>query len=209
MNAPTSSCRFGEAVESHFGLHAGNVVDNEDPEGRGRVKLNFAWISEDFVTDWTTVAQIYAGNGYGAYWIPEVDDQVVVAFLRGELRQPIVIGSLYSQQATPHAARGSGADPKYFRTAGGHMLLMEDGSGRKIELIDATGNNSVLIDSDANSITVKAQTDVNVEAGANVSVKGSANVTVEATGNLSLKGAAITIEASGAVTVSGATINLN
>ncbi len=201
MNAPATGCRFGEAVESHFGLYGGLVTENEDPEGRGRVKLTLAWIAEDFVTEWATVAQIHAGDGYGAYWIPEVGDQVVVAFLRGELRRPIIIGSLYSQQATPHAVRGSGADPKYFRTAGGHMLLMEDGSGRKIELIDATGNNKVLIDSEANSITVEAQGDV--------TVKGGANVTVEATGNLTLKGAAISIEASGAVTVSGATINLN
>ena len=201
MNAPTTGCRFGEAVESHFGLYGGLVTENEDPEGRGRVKLTLPWIAEEFVTEWATVAQIYAGDGYGAYWIPEVGDQVVVAFLRGELRRPIIIGSLYSQQATPHAVRGSGADPKYFRTAAGHMLLMEDGSGRKIEMIDSTGNNKILIDSEANSITVEAQTDV--------TVKGGANVTVEATGNLTLKGAAISIEASGAVTVSGATINLN
>jgi phage baseplate assembly protein V len=201
MNAPASDCRFGEAVESYFGVYAGIVDDDKDPEGRGRVKLLLPWIDKSFVTEWVTVAQIYAGNGYGAYWIPEIEDQVLVAFLRGELRQPVVIGSLYSRDVIPHAARQSGQDPKYFRTMGGHMLLMEDGTGKKIELIDSTGNNSVVIDSEANTITVKAQADVNVEGGA--------NVTVEATGNLTLKGAAIKIEATGTVTVSGATINLN
>jgi phage baseplate assembly protein V len=199
MNAPIG--RFDETVDAHFGLYGGIVTDNEDPESRGRVKLRLPWIADDFVTEWAAVAQIYAGDGFGAYWIPEVDDQVVLAFLGGRLERPVVLGALYSENEVPHAARGGGADPKYFRTKAGHMLLMEDGSGRKIELVDSTGNNSVLIDSEANSITVEAQGDV--------TVKGGANVTVEATGNLTLKGAAIKIEATGTVTVSGATINLN
>lgn len=193
MNALTDMPRFGEAVESYYGVYAGVVVDNDDPEQRARVKVRLPWISADYTTEWMPVAQIYAGAGYGAYWIPEVDDQVLVQFLRGQLRQPVVTGSLYSQAAAPHAARGGGSDPKYFRTAGGHMLMMEDGTGRKIELIDATGNNSVVIDSEANSITVTA----------------TADVTIEATASLTLKGADITIEATGSVTVTGATINLN
>lgn len=209
MNAFAGGSRFGEAADPYFGVYAAIVDDGKDPEGRGRVRLRLPWIEASYVTQWCTVAQIYAGNGYGAYWIPEEEDQVIIAFLGGELRQPIVIGSLYSRDVIPHAARESGQDPKYFRTKGGHMLLMEDGTGKKIELVDSTGNNSVLIDSEANTITVKAQADVNVEAGANVSVKGSGEVTIEATGNLTLKGAAIKIEATGTVTVSGATINLN
>lgn len=201
MNMPSGNERFGVAAELHFGLYCGVVTDNEDPESRGRVKLQLPWIADDFETQWAAVAQIYAGDGFGAYWIPELEDQVLVAFLAGELRRPIVVGSLYSEGETPHAARGGGSDPKYFRTKGGHMLMMEDGSGRKIQLVDCTGKNKVLIDSEAGSVTVEAQGDV--------VVKGGANISVEATGNLTLKGAAIKIEASGAVTVSGATINLN
>ncbi|HYD37112.1 MAG TPA: phage baseplate assembly protein V [Allosphingosinicella sp.] len=191
MNAPTG--RFGEALETYYGLYAGVVEDNKDPEDRGRVRVKLEWISADFTTDWANVAQIYAGDGYGAYWIPEIEDQVIVAFMRGQLRQPIVLGSIYSQLATPKLVRSSSSDPKYFRTKGGHMLLMEDGTGRKVELIDATGDNSVVIDSEANSITVKS----------------GGNVTVEAGGSLVLKGKDITIKASTTVTVSGTTINLN
>jgi uncharacterized protein involved in type VI secretion and phage assembly len=201
MNALIGSDRFHENVDRHFGLYGGLVTDNEDPEERGRVKLQLPWIADDYVTEWAVVSQIYAGDGFGAYWIPELEDQVLLAFLGGRLERPIVIGALYSEGEVPHAARGGGADPKYFRTKAGHMLLMEDGTGRKIELVDSTGNNKVLIDSEANSVTVEAQGDV--------TVKGGANVSVEATGNLTLKGAAIKIEATGTVTVSGATINLN
>jgi phage baseplate assembly protein V len=201
MNAAAGRDRFSAAVDTYHGLYAGIVTDDEDPNGRGRVKLRLRWIADDFITQWAAVAQIYAGNGFGGYWIPERDDQVLVAFLGGELRRPIIVGALYSEGELPHAARLNGADPKYFRTKAGHMLLMEDGKGRKIKLVDATGKNSVLIDSEANSITIEAQSDV--------TIKGGANVTVEATGNLTLKGAAIKIEATGAVIVSGKSINLN
>jgi phage baseplate assembly protein V len=201
MNAPVGNRRFGAAVDSYHGIYAGTVTENEDPDGRGRVKLRLRWIDDDYITSWAAVAQIYAGNGFGAYWIPENNDQVLVAFLGGQLRRPIIVGALYSEGEVPKAARLNGADPKYFRTKAGHMLMMEDGTGRKIKLVDSTGKNSVLIDSEANSITIEAQSDV--------MVKGGANVTVEATGNLTLKGAAIKIEATGAVTVSGTSINLN
>jgi uncharacterized protein (DUF2345 family) len=118
------------------------------------------------------------------------------------LRKPVVVGSLYSRDRTPHATRGSGADPKLFRTAAGHMLLMEDGSGAKIQLIDKTGSNEITIDSEANTITVKAQSEVVVES--------SGSVTVSATSDLSIKaGGSITIEAGGSLSIKGATIALN
>ncbi len=194
MTLPFSLTRNAEAVESYFGIYAGIVEEIDDRDGRARIRVRLRWIADDYITEWVPVAQIYAGNGYGAYWIPESGDQVVIAFLRGQLRSPVVIGSLYSQKSLPKTARGSGSDPKYFRTAGGHMLLMEDGKGRRIELVDGTGRNSVVIDSEANSIMVKAAGDV----------------TVEAAGNLTLKATNVKIEASGgSVTVSGNTINLN
>ncbi len=191
MNAPAG--RFGEVLDTYYGLYAGIVEDNKDPEDRGRVRVKLEWISSDFTTEWANVAQIYAGDGYGAYWIPEVEDQVIVAFMRGQLSLPIVLGSIYSQRAMPKLVRSGSSDPKYFRTRGGHMLLMEDGPGRKIELIDASRDNSVVIDTEANSITVKSGGDV----------------TIEAAGSLVLKGNDVTIKAAGTVTVSGSKINLN
>jgi uncharacterized protein involved in type VI secretion and phage assembly len=193
---------YGEPVETYFGLYAGIVVDNTDPDEKGRVLVRLPWIDPDFETLWAPVSQIYAGSGYGAYWIPEIDDQVLVAFMRGELRKPVVIGSIYSRDRTPYAARSGGADPKLFRTVGGHMLLMEDGSGAKIQLIDKTGNNEITIDSESNTITIKANSEVVVES--------SNSVTVSATGNLSITaGGSISIEASGSLSIKGATISLN
>jgi uncharacterized protein involved in type VI secretion and phage assembly len=193
---------YGEPVETYFGLYAGVVVDNADPEEKGRVLVQLPWIDPGFETLWAPVSQIYAGSGYGAYWIPEISDQVLVAFMRGELRKPVVVGSLYSRDRTPFAARSGGSDPKLFRTAAGHMLLMEDGSGAKIQLIDKTANNEITIDSESNTITVKANAEVVVES--------SNSVTVTASGNLSIKaGGSISIEAGGSLSVKGATISLN
>lgn len=183
----------GEPLETYFGLYPGLVTDNADPEEKGRVKVRFPWIDPDFETQWAPVSQIYAGDGYGAYWIPEIDDQVLIAFMRGELRKPVVIGSIYSRDHTPHQARQGGSDPKVLRTQSGHMLLMEDGSGPKIRLVDQTGGNEIEIDSSSNKVTVRASGDVVVEAGANLSIRASGSLSIEAGGTLSIKGATIAL----------------
>lgn len=183
----------GERVETYYGLYAGVVIDNADPEEKGRVLVRLPWIDPNFETLWAPVSQIYAGSGYGAYWIPEVDDQVLVAFMRGELRKPIVIGSIYSRDRNPYAARSGGKDPKLFRTMAGHMLLMEDGSGAKIQLIDKTGNNEIVIDSESNTISVKATSKVEVESSGDLSIKASGSISIEAGGALTIKGATIAL----------------
>ena len=209
---------YTEPVETYFGLYAGVVTSNDDDEKKGRVKVRLPWIDPDFETEWAPVSQIYAGSDYGAYWIPEQGDQVVVAFLRGELRKPIVVSSIYSRDRTPYMARGDGSKPKLFRTMAGHMLLMEDGEGPKIQLVDKTGKNEVVIDSGSNTVTVRADADVVVEAKKNVKVTASQSVEVEASQSVSISAktdlslkatGSISIEAQGALTLSGASIALN
>lgn len=201
---------YGEPAERHFGVYAGVVTDNRDPEAKGRVKINLPWIDSNFETLWAPVSQIYAGDGYGTYWIPEVGDQVIVSFMRGELRKPVVMGAIYSEQMRPELALGSGQDPKVLRTRSGHMLLLEEGSEPLIRLVDQTGDNEITINSTENSITVRASADVVVKAGGNVEVEAGGSASVSASGNLELKaGGSITIEASGALTISGATVAIN
>ena len=132
----------------------------------------------------------------------EQGDQVVIAFLKGQLSRPVVLGSIYSNVRQPPASRSDSEDPKMLRTKGGHYLLMEDKKGKRIELVDLTGKNSVVIDSEANSVTVIADADVTVEAGGSLTLNAQSDITINAGSN-------VTISASGQVSVSGSTINLN
>ncbi|MEW8030341.1 MAG: phage baseplate assembly protein V [Candidatus Thiodiazotropha sp.] len=193
---------FSECIETFFGLYPGVAENVVDPDGLGRITVRLPWISDTYETRFAPVAQVYAGENYGAVWLPERGDQVVIAFLKGQLSRPVVLGSIYSNTRQPVASRSDREDPKILRTKGGHYLLMEDRQSKRIELVDLTGNNSVLIDSEANSVTVRADADITIEAGGNLTLNAQTDITINAGSN-------ITISASGQVSVSGSTINLN
>jgi phage baseplate assembly protein V len=188
-----SLTRAFEADQRYYGGSIGIVVANDDPRGEGRVRLRFPWFSEDMESDWVRVAQPYAGGGFGFYWVPEVETEVIVSFVQGDIRFPIVIGSLYNGQDKPAVAR-NGRDPKVIRTKAGHRILIEDQAGQeKIEIVDAEGN-SITIETTTNTITISAL----------------GNIAIKATGKLTMSGqGGVEISSSGAVTVRGTTIGLN
>ncbi|HHJ13278.1 MAG TPA: hypothetical protein ENJ79_02720 [Gammaproteobacteria bacterium] len=202
MNMPACGSQFAESAETFFGLYPGIAENVVDPEARGRITVKLPWISDTYETRFAPVAQIYAGDGYGAVWLPEKGDQVVLAFLKGQLSRPVVLGSIYSNVRRPPANRSESEDAKVLRTKGGHYLLMEDKKGKRIELVDLTGGNAVVIDSEANNITVRAAADVTVEAGGSLTLSAATDISIDAGGN-------VTISAAGEVSVSGTTINLN
>lgn len=167
-----------QADQRYFGVVIGLVTDNNDPDSLGRVKVNFPWFSDEMISEWCRVAQPYAGNGYGFYWIPEVDDEVAVAFMHGDMRIPIVLGSLYNGQDRPTITR-NGRDPKVILTKAGHRILLEDKDGQqKIEIVDSSGNNSIVIDTTMNNISITAQGDIKLEATGRLTLSGQAGVKV-------------------------------
>jgi phage protein D len=76
------------------GVVCGVVSGNLDPLGRARVKAVLPWLSPDFETDWAPVAQVSAGASQGVLFVPNVGDEVLLAFEFGDPRKPYVVGSL-------------------------------------------------------------------------------------------------------------------
>jgi phage baseplate assembly protein V len=144
-------------------------------------------------TEWCRVCNLYAGNKYGTFFHPEKDDEVLVAFVQGDMRQPVVLGGLYNGQDKPPTARTQDKDEKVIRTKAGHQITLDDTRGsEKIVIVDKTGKNSVVIDANANSITVTAQGKL-VLNGKGVEIKSGAEMKIEATGTLDVKGATINL----------------
>ena len=79
-----------------YGICTAIVEDVDDPEHEGRVTLRFPWLDDSTVSDWCRVSQLYAGNGYGSMFVPESKDEVLVAFVHGEMAEPIVLGGVYN-----------------------------------------------------------------------------------------------------------------
>jgi len=83
------------------GIVIGVVTDNSDPEGWGRVKVKYPWQEDNIVSHWARMATPMAGNGRGIEFLPEVNDEVVVAFEHGDMHRPFVLGALWNGVDAP------------------------------------------------------------------------------------------------------------
>lgn len=187
------------------------VTNVEDPEALHRVRLKFPWLSDDEESFWARVATPMAGQERGLYLLPEVDDEVLVAFEHGDLRLPYVVGSLWNKNAKPPAESTDKNDKRSLTSRSGHVIRLDDTDGsEKIEIVDKSKKNSVVISTSDNTITIKADGDITIESpkgklvlkGKGVEIASEADVKVQAKGDM-------TLEAKGQLTAKGSVINLN
>lgn len=110
------------------GVVPATVVDREDPEQMGRVKVEFAWMSnQPPVSDWARIATPMAGPSRGLQLMPEEGDEVLVAFERGRREHPYVVGFLWNGEDEP--AEPEELDRRTLRTVSGHQLEFDDTDG--------------------------------------------------------------------------------
>lgn len=182
-----------------YGVVQGIVTDVNDSDGKeGRVKVQFPWFDDQMETEWCAVRQFYAGNGYGAFFIPEVGDAVLVAFIHGDMRMPIILGGLYNGKDKPPTYRSDSQDQKMFRTKGQHELLFDDTSGQQRVRIKTNGGH-VFDLSDADQ-----KINLQCSGGQTIVIDDSSNKITVQTG-----GSTIEVDGSGTITLTGANVVLN
>jgi uncharacterized protein involved in type VI secretion and phage assembly len=200
------------APDRIFGVVIGIVTNNRDPEGMGRVRVRFPWLSESDESEWARMAIPMAGNDRGAYFLPEVEDEVLVAFEHGDIRFPYVLGALWNGQDKPPELNADGNNNmRTIKSRSGHIIRLDDTDGaEKIEIIDKTQHNSIIIDASANAITLKADGDLTLESAQgkivikglsieiqstakDVKVGASTNMDLNATAQMNIKGAMVNI----------------
>ena len=202
----------------------GLVTNNKDPEGWGRVKIKFPWLSDDVESDWARVAGIGAGSERGLFWLPEVNDEVLVAFEQGSTGRPYVIGGLWNGQDKPplpvdKALEGGKVRQRALKSRAGHCLLLIDGSDEGLILETAGGHRLTLADekkkviletSGGHKLTLDdSKSEITVESTADLAIKSGANLTIEAGSKLELKGAMFSLNANGTGEVkAGATLDV-
>ncbi|MCB0208255.1 MAG: VgrG-related protein, partial [Anaerolineae bacterium] len=154
------------------GVVIGLVTNNKDPEGLGRVKVKFPWLTDSEESTWARISSPMAGQGGGFYYLPEINDEVLLAFEHGDINYPYILGALWNGKDKPPGQKDKivGGDGKVnhrvLKSRSGHHILLDDTSGtEKIEIIDSSSSNSIVIQSDKHTIEVTAQTKVVVKAG--------------------------------------------
>jgi len=200
-----------------FGVVIAVVTSNQDPEGLGRIKINFPWRGEKDESYWARIASPMAGNERGMVFYPEVDDEVLVAFEHGEINQPYVIGALWNGKDKPPETNSDGKnnirkiksrsgheiifnderttkkEKIEIHTKGKHKIVLDDSSGQeKIEIVDKTGSNKIKIDSMENSIDIESAMKLKIKSN-NVEIEGTASLTLKSSSVLTIQGSIVKI----------------
>jgi uncharacterized protein involved in type VI secretion and phage assembly len=171
--ARTTDRRFYGVVEA--------IVEENEGDDEGRVKLRFPWFDDTTITDWCRISQLYAGNGYGSVFTPEKGDEVLVAFVHGDMRFPIVLGGLYNGVDRPPTSRTNGRDQKVIHTRHGHEILLDDTGDKAAVRIKSAAGHLVELDDAGKAVRITA-----AEGG---------SVTVSASGSVTLTASQVTIDA--------------
>ncbi len=129
-------------MSSICGVVPGSVVDVDDPQGEGRVRVRFPWLPGNNQGYWAPVASQMAGGGRGSWFMPEVGDEVLVAFDQGDVRHPYIIGFLWNGEHNPPT---TDTHLRLIRTVNGHEIAIYDpaisgGDTGYIRIEDAHGN---------------------------------------------------------------------
>lgn len=191
-----------------YGVSVGVVTNNQDPDKLGRVKVKFPWLSDQDESYWARVLTPMAGKERGIYCLPEVDDEVLVAFEQGQVEFPYILGSLWNGKDKPPAVNEDGKNnQRLIKSRSGHQIILDDTEGEeKIIIRDKTEKNEVIIDSSKNAMTIKVEQDLTVEAKGKISLKSSGgdlsieckNLAIQAQQNCDIKAnSQCTVQANG------------
>jgi uncharacterized protein involved in type VI secretion and phage assembly len=194
-----------------YGVTVGLVTNNQDPDGLGRVKVKLPWLTDLDESYWARVVTPMAGNNRGLYFLPEVNDEVLVAFDHGQVEFPYVIGALWNGRDKPPESNSDGKNNmRTIQSRSGHIFRLDDTDGKeKIQIIDSTGKNSIVIGPN-NTITIQADGDITIQSssgklklsgnGIEITSQGAIKIQAQQDMNLTANGNAI---------VKGSQINLN
>jgi uncharacterized protein involved in type VI secretion and phage assembly len=212
-----------EIQKKYYGKYRGFVVDVEDPEKRGRVRVTVPSVLGSEETAWALPCIPYGGGaGYGLFAVPPVESQVWVEFEEGELSQPIWSGTFWQAQGDPPEEATAGEKPTahVFKTPGKHILVMDDETDKeKLRLVHPTGSElsidekgiitltdsggaKVTLDPDGGTLSVE---DAN---GNSIHMTSSGTTVEDANGNkIEMAAAGITVDAK-KVVLKGSTVML-
>jgi uncharacterized protein involved in type VI secretion and phage assembly len=147
-------------LQKHWGKYRGIVIDRDDPERLGRLKVRVPSLLGDAVTGWAFPVSPYAGADVGFFFIPQVDDLVWVEFAEGELEHPLWTGCGWAKPGgnaeIPKEAQQSYPDLHVLKTKSGSVIVLNDAAGQEQIIVRAREGCEITIDPNAGLITVKA-----------------------------------------------------
>jgi len=180
-------------AEQKSGVYAAEVTNINDPENRGRIKVRFPGVSDAEESAWARLVAVGGGTERGNVFIPEVKDQVLVAFETGDPRQPVVIGGLHDAKAKIPQTEivGGKVQVRGMTSRLGHVVMLYDGedpSQQAIGLVLAGKEHMIRLGKDKLDIEVPEGVPINVKAGAtSIAISDEGDMKLQAAGKITIQ----------------------
>jgi uncharacterized protein involved in type VI secretion and phage assembly len=170
-----------------YGVYPALVSDIRDPDGQGRVLVTLPWspdLDNDRYEAWARAATFMGGNNRGSWFIPDVNDEVLIIFEAGDVRRPYVIGALWNgRDNPPESMDGAGQNfRKVLRSRNGVKVTLDDTDGREQLILETPGGQRMtlkdgpgaveIVDSNGNSVRLETS-GITVNAAAKVTINAS------------------------------------
>ena len=196
------------------GVYPAIVTNNTDPDKLNRVKLNYPWLDDSVESHWARVVTVGAGKEMGTHWLPEIDDEVLVAFEHGNFNHPYVIGGVYSQKLKPppESQEGKAIDKRVMKSRSGHMIIMDDTQGSEKITIETSKGHLLSMDDAGKSIEFKTSGKKFIkidDQGNKISIEGATTVDIKSTNAINIEGTSVTIKGKGTVKVEAPQVDVN
>lgn len=204
------------------GVVIGLVKDLDDPDGLGRIRVLFPWLSDEELSGWASIASPMAGKSRGYWYMPEVDDEVLIAFEHGDFDHPFVVGFLHNGVDVP-PSDGIDVSVRRIRTVSGHVLEFDDRDGKERVTLKSQGGQTLELTDSPKQIELSTTTGTKITltdapseiklatvAGVTVTINDTGGVTVSApTGALTVNSLNATVNATASCSVNASTLTLN
>jgi uncharacterized protein involved in type VI secretion and phage assembly len=220
-----------------YGVIAGIVINNDsandaEKPGPGRVKVKIPLIGMQ-ESNWARIVSFMAGKERGAFFLPEKDDEVLVAFENGDVNRPYIIGSLWNGKDTPPETNSDGKNNiRIIKSRNGHMITFNDkkdeeqltitsskghvirlddkNGSETVQIIDKSGKNKIVLDTKNNKLSVVSAKDIEISAPNGKLVMNAKSIEMKSSAETKLEASAgMDVKASGTMNLKGATININ
>lgn len=183
------------------------VTELDDPKQIGRIKVQFDWLDDAPETYWARIAAPMAGNGRGAFFMPEIGDEVLLAFDHGSTDFPYVVGFVWSGVDKP--PEDANHSKRCIRTVLGHELLFDDDSSSSSITLTTQNGYQIKLDDAGNKITLTTPDSVSVELDAATGGGPSISMSLPTGNSVSLDSTGLTVTAAvGQVTVNALSVNV-
>ncbi len=211
LNHESFACKYQLKQKSQSSpvILSGIVTQLEqDPDNLYRIKVNIPSWKDAQEQVWARISSMYAGDGYGMVFLPEIGDEVIVSFFGNDFDSPVVLGSTFSPAKVPHTNYADDNFEKVLLTKKGMKWSWND--DKAIHEISTPAGNKILISEDSQSIIIEDQNQNKIEMNSNeINIQSNMAINMKANSTIKLEAVNIELNGSGMCEIKGGLVKIN